>query len=142
MQDMMIRDDEVDDDEYFYTPTFDIIVCGKVRDGESRVVTVQDGDPKDRRICIVDDLVQTGGTLFECGLALKNLGATSVHAFVAHAVFPKESWRRFLRGGDRDVFDIFYTTNSIPTTTNNLPKDDVFKVLDLTPLVIRDLDSI
>ena len=37
---------------------------------------------------------QTGGTLYECGVALKALGASSVSVFVAHAVFPNESWKR------------------------------------------------
>lgn len=40
---------------------------------------------------------QTGGTLYECGLALKSAGASAVSCFVAHGVFPKESWKRFLR---------------------------------------------
>lgn len=37
---------------------------------------------------------QTGGTLYECGVALKALGAASVSVFVAHAVFPNDSWKR------------------------------------------------
>jgi len=126
----------------FFDPShFDVIVCGKVRDGDSRVVTVQDGDPKNKKVVIVDDLVQTGGTLYECGVALERLGAKSVSCFVAHSVFPKEAWRRFLRGGDRDVFETFYTTNSIPTTTDKLPHNDVFNVLDITPIVLQDLDD-
>ena len=36
--------------------------------------------------------------------ALKAAGATDVSGFVVHAVFPGESWRRFLRGADRGVF--------------------------------------
>lgn len=126
----------------FFSPElFDIIVCGKVRDGEERVVTIQDGDPNGKRVVIVDDLVQSGGTLYECGAALKQLGATAISAFVAHAVFPNEAWRRFLRGGDRDVFETFYVTNSIPTTADKLPSEDVFRVLDVTPQVLVDLDE-
>lgn len=41
----------------------------------------------------------------------------------------------FSRGGDRSVFERFYTTNSIPTVTAHLPHDDVFVVLDLTDKV-------
>jgi hypothetical protein len=44
-----------------------IIICGKVRDGENRIVTIQDGDADGKHVLIVDDLVQTGGTLFEAG---------------------------------------------------------------------------
>uniref|UniRef100_A0A7S1VHF7 Phosphoribosyltransferase domain-containing protein n=1 Tax=Grammatophora oceanica TaxID=210454 RepID=A0A7S1VHF7_9STRA len=121
----------------------DIIICGKTRgEGDSRVVTIQDGtDAQGKNIVIVDDLVQTGGTLYECGKVLLEAGATSVSAFVSHAVFPKESWKRFNKGGDRACFDKFWCTNSIPTITDTLPVDDgVFEVLDLMELVITDLD--
>jgi phosphoribosylpyrophosphate synthetase len=120
----------------------EIIVCGKTRgEGDTRSVVIQDGDADGRHIVIVDDLVQTGGTLFESGKVLKEAGAKSVNAFVTHAVFPNESWRRFNVGGDRNCFDKFWVTNSIPTVTESLPEDDgVFEVLDLMDLIIHDLD--
>ncbi|CAN0472507.1 unnamed protein product, partial [Hapterophycus canaliculatus] len=34
------------------------VICGKIRDGETRSITIQDGDPADKHIIIVDDLVQ------------------------------------------------------------------------------------
>ena len=57
---------------------FEIVTCGKTRDGDKRIVNIQDGNAKGKRIVIVDDLVQTGGTLFECGVALTNAGALEV----------------------------------------------------------------
>ena len=119
---------------------FEIVTCGKTRDGEKRVVNIQDGNAAGKTVVIVDDLVQTGGTLFECGVALKNAGAISVSAYVAHGVFPKESWKRFMKAGDRGCFDKFYLTNSIPTVTDALPTDDVFEVLDLKAKIVEDLD--
>jgi ribose-phosphate pyrophosphokinase len=120
----------------------EVIVCGKTRgDGDVRTVVIQDGDATGRHIVIVDDLVQTGGTLYETGKVLKEAGAASVSAFVTHAVFPRESWKRFNVGGDRACFDKFWVTNSIPTVTDQLPvKDGIFEVLDLMELVINDLD--
>lgn len=120
----------------------EIIICGKTRgEGDARNVVIQDGNADGRSIIIVDDLVQTGGTLYETGKVLKEAGATSVNAFVTHGVFPNESWRRFNKGGDRACFDRFWVTNSIPTVTGNLPvADGTFEVLDLMDLIINDLD--
>ena len=44
----------------------------------------------------VDDLVQSGGTLLECAKELLRNGAACVSAFVTHAIFPKDSFRKFL----------------------------------------------
>jgi len=122
---------------------FDIVVCGKVRDGDKRRVRVQDGEVSGKSVIVVDDLVQTGGTLYECGLVMRNLGASSVSAFVTHGVFPKKSWSQFLEHGSRgDVFDKFYVTNSIPSSTNDISVGNKFEVLDILPLVVQDLDSL
>jgi ribose-phosphate pyrophosphokinase len=120
----------------------EVIVCGKTRgEGDVRSVVIQDGNAEGKHIVIVDDLVQTGGTLYESGKVLKEAGALSVNAFVTHGVFPNESWKRFNKGGDRACFDKFWVTNSIPTITKQLPiEDGVFEVLDLMDLVIHDLD--
>lgn len=42
------------------------IVCNKVREGDQRIVCIKEGDPRGRHVVIVDDLVQSGGTLIEC----------------------------------------------------------------------------
>jgi phosphoribosylpyrophosphate synthetase len=41
-----------------------------VRDGNKRIVQLKEGDPKGRHVVIVDDLVQSGGTLIECQVSL------------------------------------------------------------------------
>jgi phosphoribosylpyrophosphate synthetase len=119
---------------------FTIVTCGKTRDGDARKVMIQDGQCDGMNTIIVDDLVQTGGTLYECGVALKKAGALSVNAFVAHGVFPGDSWKRFLSTGDRHCFEKFFVTNSIPTLADKLPVDDVFEVLTLNAKIIEDLD--
>lgn len=42
------------------------VICTKVRDGNNRIVKLKEGDPTGRHVVIVDDLVQSGGTLIEC----------------------------------------------------------------------------
>jgi len=122
-------------------PNYPIIICGKTRgENDTRKVVIQDGNAQDKNIVIVDDLVQSGGTLFECGKSLKAAGANSVSAYVTHAVFPNTSWKRFATGGDRACFEKFWITDSIPTQASQLPKSDMFEVLSLSKLIIHDLD--
>lgn len=51
--------------------TIDIqIICAKVREGDQRIVRIKEGDPSGRHVVIVDDLVQSGGTLIECQVGI------------------------------------------------------------------------
>ncbi|KAJ6313422.1 hypothetical protein OIU77_014847 [Salix suchowensis] len=45
---------------------FPTIICAKVREGDQRIVRIKEGNPQGRHVVIVDDLVQSGGTLVEC----------------------------------------------------------------------------
>lgn len=81
----------------FSKPLHDLpmVICNKVRDGNKRIVQLKEGDPKGCHVVIVDDLVQSGGTLIECQKFLATMGACKVSAYVTHGVFPKRSWERF-----------------------------------------------
>lgn len=127
--------------QFFKDIGFEIVTCGKSRDGDNRNIVIQEGSPEGKHAIVVDDLVQSGGTLYECGLALKRAGAVSVSAYVAHGVFPNNSWRRFQKGADRNCFDRFYMSNSIPSSVQKLPKNDIFHVIDISQKIVEDLDA-
>lgn len=113
---------------------FELILCSKVRDGDKRKVVVKEGDAKGRHVFVVDDLVKTGGTLLECKAAILKEGAAHVSAFVTHAVFPMESWKRFLHtddNTDEHPFEHFYITDSCPDVADHLREQRPFKVLSL-----------
>ena len=124
-------------------PGMELVVCGKKRDPNNpskRQVKILDGSPAGKKVLIIDDIVNSGGTLAGCAKALKEQGAVSVSAFCTHAVFPKECWKRFAKGGDREnVFDTFLVTNTNPVVSNQLPKNDCFEVLDICPLIAKDV---
>ncbi|CAI0461317.1 unnamed protein product [Linum tenue] len=82
---------------------FPTVVCNKVREGDKRIVRIKEGNPAGCHVVIVDDLVQSGGTLIECQKVLAAHGAAKVSAYVTHGVFPKRSWERFTHKNDGNL---------------------------------------
>ncbi|KAA0160475.1 hypothetical protein FNF28_05431 [Cafeteria roenbergensis] len=115
---------------------FPLVICHKRREGDKRVVHIAEGDPAGKVVCIVDDLVQSGGTLLQCAEALLAAGAVRVMAYVTHAVFPDESWRRFT-ASDCPI-DRFFITDTIPEMADQLRGVAPFEVLSIAP-VLADL---
>lgn len=115
---------------------FPLVICHKRREGNRRVVHIAEGDPTGKVVCIVDDLVQSGGTLLQCAEALLAAGAVRVMAYVTHAVFPDESWRRFT--AQDCPIDTFFITDTIPEMADRLRGVAPFEVLSIAP-VLADL---
>lgn len=123
---------------------YKIVVCSKVRgEGDKRIVTIKDtyniqnGDTSYlNNMIIIDDLVQTGGTLEECRKALVGMGANKISCYVTHAVFPKLAYKRFIGSG----FHEFFITNTIPEVSNRLENVAPFKVIHIEDEIIKSLD--
>jgi len=123
-----------------YFPGYEKIICGKQRIGDQRLVTIHDGDPKGKRVLIVDDMIRSGGTITESAKVIKSAGATEVLAFCTHAAGLLEDLKKFLPGGPKHgVFTKFYLTNSVPNTVGAIPENDVFEVLDILSLVANSV---
>lgn len=121
---------------------FPTIVCNKVREGDQRIVRLKEGDPKGRHVVIVDDLVQSGGTLIECQKVLAKHGATKVSAYVTHGIFPNRSWERFehdTKGCPENGLTYFWITDSCPLTVKEVKKKQPFEVLSLASLIAATL---
>ncbi|KAI6694884.1 hypothetical protein NL676_022594 [Syzygium grande] len=100
---------------------FPTIVCAKVREGDQRIVRLKEGDPKGRHVVIVDDLVQSGGTLVEC---------------------QKMSWERFDHdngGNPENGLTYFWITDSCPQTVNEVLNRPPFEVLSLAGSIASSL---
>lgn len=108
------------------------IICGKVREGEKRIVTIKEGNPVWKRVIIIDDLIQTGGTLLETAWVLRMQWATSVRAFAPHGVFPKNSHIALA-----DSLDELIVTDSIPANIDRASSLENMRVLSIAPLVER-----
>ncbi|KAG2701936.1 hypothetical protein I3843_06G063600 [Carya illinoinensis] len=113
---------------------FPMIVCAKVREGDKRIVRIKEGDPAGRHVVIVDDLVQSGGTLVECQKVLAAHGATKISAYVTHGIFPNRSWERFEHdngGNPENGLTYFWITDSCSKTVTAVKNKPPFEVLSL-----------
>lgn len=128
---------------------YEMIICNKVRGaGTERKVVVKEGSAEGKHCVIVDDLVQSGGTLLQCAKPLKEMGATKVSCFVTHGIFPKTadedgvvtpSFEKFFpantKKNDFPEIHKFWVTDSVPSTIKKLEGHEPFEVLSLASLI-------
>ena len=89
------------------------------------------GDVKDKICIIVDDIVDTAGTLLLAVNKLIELGASKVYAVVTHGVLSKDAAERIKNSG----LEKLIITNSIPLAPEK--KSDKIEVLSLAPLFAK-----
>ncbi|GAB0174468.1 MAG: ribose-phosphate pyrophosphokinase [Candidatus Altimarinota bacterium] len=113
----------------------DKVICLKVRgEGNKRTITIKEGNPEGKDIYIVDDLIQTGGTLLEAANLLRSKGAKSVHAFAPHGVFPLDSHMTLA-----PALDGLIVTDTLPVNVDRAKSLDSMRVLSIAPLVEKIL---
>lgn len=107
---------------------FQIAVCGKNRVGDlGREIVLESGDVRGRRVVLIDDLIRSGGTLYECAKKLLTVGALSVDAYATHVIFEESGWQRF----NGEIIRRVYTTDSIGPSARVLRENPHVTVLSL-----------
>jgi ribose-phosphate pyrophosphokinase len=83
------------------------------------------------RVVIVDDILDTGGTLVSACAALRQAGAQEIFVFVTHGLFTGERWRALPALGVRRI----YTTDSTPAARERA--GDLVEVLPVGGLILE-----
>lgn len=116
----------------------DLAICHKQR---SRANVVDNmtliGDVKDKNVILVDDIIDTAGTIVKAGQVLMDNGAKSVRAFATHAVCSGPAMERL----DNSVFEEVVVTDSIPLPNNASKKIKVVSTAPLFADVIHRVES-
>jgi ribose-phosphate pyrophosphokinase len=68
-------------------------------------------DVRGREVMVYDDMIRTGSSLLQAGLAYQHAGASKVHAIASHLVLPGGSLEKLLSTG---VFETISGTDSHP----------------------------
>jgi ribose-phosphate pyrophosphokinase len=91
------------------------------------------GDVKDKTAVIVDDLIDTAGTLRAAAETVKDEGARSVYACATHGVFSGNAWENLAAA----PFEQVVVTDTIPIGPGAPPNIRVLSCADLLTDSIR-----
>ena len=94
------------------------------------------GDVKGRNVVIVDDMIDTGGSIIKAAEALRNKGAKKIFVACTHPVFSADAVDRL----DKSVIDEIVVTNTI--SIDNKKKSKKIRVLSIAELLSNAIYSI
>ena len=104
-----------------------VIICHKSREKANVVGSITAiGDVAGKNVVIVDDMIDTAGTLAKAANVLKEMGALSVRACATHPVFSGPAYDRIAESALEEVL----VTDTIPLS--NDPSKDKSKITVLT----------
>lgn len=92
------------------------------------------GEVKDRNVIIIDDMVDTAGTMTLAAQIIKDNGARSIHAFATHPVLSGPAYERI----EKSPIEKLVVTDSIP----NVKESQKIEVLSVAKLFAETIDSV
>jgi ribose-phosphate pyrophosphokinase len=96
-----------------------LVLCNKTRARANVVATMQIiGEVEGKNVVIIDDMVDTAGTICKAASLMKENGARSVRAYISHAVMSDPASERVMASG----LDELVISDSIPFDTDRCPK--------------------
>lgn len=112
-----------------------LIICHKTRERPNEVADMKViGNTEGKNIVIVDDMIDTAGTICKAAGILKDKGALSVRAVATHAVLSGEAYERI----ENSALDEVVFTDSIPLK-QQCSKIKVISVADMFAETIRNV---
>lgn len=111
----------------------EMVICHKSRSKANVVGSMTlIGDVKGKNVIIIDDMIDTAGTITKAADLMMEKGALSVRAFASHGVLSGPAFERIEKSALSEV----YFTNSVPLRQES-PKVKVLSIADLVADVIE-----
>ncbi len=106
------------------------VICSKKRVWGERIIEILEWEIDWKDWIIMDDLVQTWGTIIQTAKALKKMWAKNIEAFATHWVFPNNSHINMAKNLDKLI-----TTDSIPENISRAEKLENMEIVSIKNLV-------
>ena len=116
-----------------------VIICHKSRERANVVASITAiGDVEGKNVVIVDDMIDTAGTLTKAADVLKEKGALSIRACATHAILSGPAYDRINNSSLSEV----YVSDTIPLTSDpNVDKSKI-KVVSMTETFARIIQKV
>lgn len=113
----------------------ELVVCDKYREKANQVASMRlIGEVEGKDVILVDDLIDTGGTMCKAAALLKDKGAKSVRAIATHPVLSGNAYKNI----NNSVLEELVVTDTIPLKINT-DKIKVLSVANLFASAIRNV---
>lgn len=111
----------------------DLVLCHKTRSQANTIGTMTlIGEVKGKDVIIIDDMIDTGGTITKAADLMKDAGAKSVRVFASHPLLSGPAYERI----DASGIDEVYFTDSIPLKKSS-PKIKTLSCAEIFAEVIQ-----
>ncbi len=105
----------------------EVVICYKERSKANKVEYMDlIGEVEGRNVILIDDIIDTAGTIAQASNLLKKLGAVSVRAFITHAILSGNAYDKV----ERSAIEELVITDTIPLKNSH----SKIKVLSCAPL--------
>ena len=112
----------------------DMVICDKHRKRANEIASMAViGDVTDRNVVLIDDIIDTAGTLSKAAALLKDRGALSVRAFCTHPVLSGNAYENI----ENSVLESLVVCDTIPLK-KECSKIEVLPTADLFGVAIRN----
>ncbi|MCF8405749.1 MAG: ribose-phosphate pyrophosphokinase [Bacteroidales bacterium] len=109
------------------------VICYKQRSKPNQIAKMDlVGDVMGKDVILMDDIIDTGGSITKAGNLIMEKGASSVRAFCTHPVFSGDAYEKI----ENSVFEEVVVTDTIPMK-KSLDKITVLSTADLFAEVIK-----
>ena len=116
-----------------------VVICHKSREKANVVGSITAiGDVAGKNVVIVDDMIDTAGTLAKAANVLKEMGAVSVRACATHPVFSGPAYERIAESALEEVI----VSDTIPLSTDPAKDKSKITVLTMTDMFASIIDKV